>query len=67
VDAERSARLAEAYVQLLAWQGDMVAGGIRHNSVTLSHLLGALERLNAVSDCVRLAQLHEHARPGARC
>ncbi|KAI8466740.1 MAG: hypothetical protein J3K34DRAFT_53711 [Monoraphidium minutum] len=62
--AERSARLAEAYVSLLSWQGDMVAAGVRHDAVTLRHLLGALERVNAVSDCIRLAQLHEQMRPG---
>lgn len=43
----------------------MVAAGVRHDAVTLSHLLGALERVNAMSDCVQLAQLHETLRPGA--
>jgi len=62
--AERRAKLASAYVQLLSWQSDMVAAGIRHDKVTLSHLLGALERVNAVSDCIKLAQLHEQMRPG---
>jgi hypothetical protein len=64
IAAGRRARLAEAYVQLLAWQSDMVAAGIRHDAVTLRHLLGALERVNAVSDCIQLAHLHEKLRPG---
>jgi hypothetical protein len=53
-------------VQLLTWQSDMVAAGIRHDAVTLNHLLGALERVNAVSDCIQLADLHERLRPGGR-
>jgi hypothetical protein len=62
--AEKRAQLSGAYVQLLSWQSDMVAAGIRHDPVTLTHLLGALERVNAVSDCIQLAQLHERMRPG---
>jgi hypothetical protein len=64
--SERRARLAGAYVQLLSWQKDMVAAGIRHDRVTLTHLLGALERVNAVSDCIQLAQLQEERSPGGR-
>ena len=45
-------------------QSDMVAAGVRHGPVSLSHLVGALERVNAVSDCVLLARLNEAARPG---
>ena len=61
---ERRARLAGAHARLLEWQADMVAAGLRHDAVTLRHLLSALERANAAADCIRLAELHEQRRPG---
>lgn len=61
---QRAGLFASAYSQLVEWQGELVAAGLKHNDVTMHQLLAALERLGAVEDCVQLAKLHEEIRPG---
>jgi len=59
--ADRAARFASVYARLAAWQGDMAARGTRHDRVSLHHLAAALERLNALGDCLELAAAQERA------
>lgn len=60
----RSALFASAYSQLAAWQGELVAAGLKHTPASLHQLLAALERLGAAGDCIQLAQLQERHQPG---
>lgn len=62
--SQRAGLFTAAYSQLAAWQGELVAAGLKHNSSSMHQLLSALERLGAVNDCVQLAELHEEVKPG---
>ena len=59
--ADRAAQFAGVYGRVAAWQGDMARRGVRHDSVSLHHLAAALERLNALGDCLELAAAQERA------
>lgn len=61
---QRAALFASAYSQLVLWQRDMVAAGLKHTPASLMNLAHALERLGADEDCLQLARLAEEARPG---
>lgn len=63
--SQRSGLFAAAYGQLVEWQGELVAAGLKHSDASMHQLLAALERLGAVEDCVQLAKLHEEMKPGS--
>lgn len=60
----RSGMFAAAYSQLAVWQGELVAAGLKHSPQSLHHLMAALERLGALSDCMQLASLQDELQRG---